>query len=104
MADTLVALVTGQQVADELPIEIQVIITDRALLHGDTTPAHIPGYGPVLPLDDPLLRHRAPPGPAIHHRPLPDHEISIDLDHWHAPPRRAATSALEKHLAALIAS
>jgi hypothetical protein len=97
--------------------------------HPDTSTAP-----PVLPLDDPLLRHRAPPGPAIHHRPLPDHEITIDLDHWHAPPRRtelnratrtaihdgttpnsvpaadtgphpgAATSALEQHLAALIAS
>jgi hypothetical protein len=65
MADTLVALVTGQQVADDLPIEIQVIITDRALLHGDTTPAHIPGYGPV-PADwviDLLTRHTTPDDP-----------------------------------------
>ncbi|WP_347351332.1 DUF222 domain-containing protein, partial [Intrasporangium sp.] len=47
MADTLVALVTGQQAATDIPIEIQLIITDRALFDGDDTPAHIPGYGPV---------------------------------------------------------
>ena len=47
MADTLVELVTGQSVADEVPVEVQVVITDRALLAGDDTPAHVPGYGPV---------------------------------------------------------
>lgn len=47
MADTLVALVTGQATASDIPIEVQVIITDRALLDGEDTPAHIPGYGPV---------------------------------------------------------
>ena len=31
----------------DLPVEIQLVITDRALLAGDDTPAHIPGYGPV---------------------------------------------------------
>jgi hypothetical protein len=31
----------------EIPIEVQLVITDRALLAGDDTPAHIPGYGPV---------------------------------------------------------
>lgn len=47
MADTLVALVTGQRAATDIPIEVQVIITDRALFGGDDTAAHIPGYGPV---------------------------------------------------------
>jgi hypothetical protein len=47
MADTLVALVTGQDTATDIPLEVQVIITDRALLAGDDTPALIPGYGPV---------------------------------------------------------
>jgi hypothetical protein len=47
MADTLVELVTGQSVADDAPVEIQVVITDRALLAGDDTPAHVAGYGPV---------------------------------------------------------
>jgi hypothetical protein len=47
MADTLVELVTGQCVAAEVPVEVQVVVTDRALLAGDDTPAHVPGYGPV---------------------------------------------------------
>ncbi len=47
MADTLVELVTGQSVADDVPVELQVVITDGALLAGDDTPAHVPGYGPV---------------------------------------------------------
>jgi hypothetical protein len=28
-------------------VEVQLVITDRALIAGDDTPAHIPGYGPV---------------------------------------------------------
>src|SRR6478735_4094323 len=47
MADTLVELVTGQSVADDVPVEVQVVITDRAMLAGDETPAHVPGHGPV---------------------------------------------------------
>ena len=47
MADTLVELATGQSVADDVPVEVQVVITDRALLAGDGTPAHVPGYGPM---------------------------------------------------------
>ena len=47
MADALVELVTGQSVADDVPVEVQVVITDRAMLAGDETPAHVPGYGPV---------------------------------------------------------
>ncbi|MBW8730786.1 MAG: HNH endonuclease [Terrabacter sp.] len=47
MADTLVELVTGQSVADDVPVEVQVVITDRALMAGDETPAHVPGYGSV---------------------------------------------------------
>ena len=30
-----------------MPVEIQLVITDRALLATDDTPAYIPGYGPV---------------------------------------------------------
>jgi hypothetical protein len=47
MADTLVARVTGREAADEVPVELQVVITDRALLAGEATPAAIAGYGPV---------------------------------------------------------
>lgn len=47
MADTLVTRVTGQAEAPVVPVEIQLVITDRTLLAGDDTPAHVPGYGPV---------------------------------------------------------
>jgi hypothetical protein len=47
MADTLVERVTGQADAPLVPIEVQVVITDRALFAGDATPAHVPGYGTV---------------------------------------------------------
>lgn len=62
MADTLVDRVVsstaGEGAGDrpgealpglprDVPVEVQVVITDRALLDGDQTPAHIPGYGPV---------------------------------------------------------
>jgi len=47
MADTLVALLTGQTRADQVPLEVEVIITDRALLAQDDEPAVLPGYGPV---------------------------------------------------------
>ena len=30
-----------------MPVEIQLVMTDRTLLAGDATPAHVPGYGPV---------------------------------------------------------
>ncbi|MFD1506586.1 HNH endonuclease [Georgenia yuyongxinii] len=47
MADTLVERVTGQAVAAAVPVEVQVVMTDRALLAGDDEPATIPGYGTV---------------------------------------------------------
>lgn len=47
MADTFVERVTGQATADGVPLEVQLIMTDRTLLAGDVTPAQIPGFGPV---------------------------------------------------------
>jgi hypothetical protein len=47
MADSLVERVTGQAVADAVPLEVQLVITDRALLSGDVTPACLTGYGTV---------------------------------------------------------
>ncbi len=47
MADTLVERVTGQAVADAVPVEVQLVVTDRTLLSGDGTPACLTGYGPV---------------------------------------------------------
>ncbi|MDC5696363.1 HNH endonuclease [Intrasporangium calvum] len=52
MADTLVDRVlsgaaAGSGLPGEVPVEVQVVITDRALFDSDDTPAQIPGYGPV---------------------------------------------------------
>ncbi|MHA7141761.1 HNH endonuclease [Arthrobacter sp. Sr33] len=46
MADTLVERTTGVP-GGVSRVELQVIITDRALLQGDSEPARIPGYGIV---------------------------------------------------------
>ena len=45
MADTLVTCVTGQETASAVPVEVQLVMTDRALLAGAGDPAHLPGYG-----------------------------------------------------------
>jgi hypothetical protein len=47
MADTLVERVTGQAQAEEVPVEVAVVVTDRSLLGEDDEPATVPGYGPV---------------------------------------------------------
>ena len=47
MADTLVERVTGQSTAAAVPVEVQLVITDRALLGDDHEPARIVGHGPV---------------------------------------------------------
>lgn len=47
MADTLVTRVTGQAQADQTPVEVQLVMTDKALLAGDETPAEVAGYGPL---------------------------------------------------------
>jgi len=47
MADTFVERLTGQRTADAVPLEVQLVMTDRTLLAGDSTPAQIPGYGPA---------------------------------------------------------
>jgi hypothetical protein len=62
MADTLVERVTGQAAADDVSVEVQVVITDRGLIAGEETPAHVPGYGPVPSawVRDLLTRHLTP--------------------------------------------
>ncbi|MCQ2000683.1 HNH endonuclease [Arthrobacter zhaoxinii] len=47
MADTLVQRVTGQAEPGSMKVEIQLVMTDRTLLAGDSEPALVPGYGPV---------------------------------------------------------
>ena len=47
MADTLVERVTGQAEADQVGLDVKVVITDRALFAGDHEPALLEGYGTV---------------------------------------------------------
>jgi 5-methylcytosine-specific restriction endonuclease McrA len=47
MADTLVERVTGQAEAPAVPVEIQLLMTDRTLLGRDDIPARLHGHGPL---------------------------------------------------------
>ena len=47
MADILIERVTGQPADVPTPIAVNLVLTDETLTGGGTTPAHVPGYGPV---------------------------------------------------------
>ncbi|MGI8701122.1 MAG: HNH endonuclease, partial [Nocardioidaceae bacterium] len=47
MADTLVERITGQTAAHQVPVEVRLVMTDRGLFAGDSTPARLEGYGPL---------------------------------------------------------
>jgi hypothetical protein len=47
MADTLVARITGQARADAVPVEVNLVMTDQALLGHGHSPAHLHGFGPI---------------------------------------------------------
>ncbi|MCC9195840.1 DUF222 domain-containing protein [Arthrobacter sp. zg-Y820] len=47
MADTLVERTTGQARAEDVRVEVQLIMTDRTLLAGSAEPAVLAGYGVV---------------------------------------------------------
>lgn len=50
MADTLVERITGQANASDVPVEVNLVMTDQALLNAGADkdePAHVDGYGPV---------------------------------------------------------
>jgi Domain of unknown function (DUF222) len=47
MADTLVERVTGQASAGSVNVEVELVLSDAALLGRDDTPANVVGYGPV---------------------------------------------------------
>ncbi|WP_461169523.1 HNH endonuclease [Arthrobacter sp. Z1-15] len=63
MADTFVERTTGQARAEDVRVEVQLIMTDRALLSGSAEPAVLPGYG-VVPAQfaRDLVRNRAGAG------------------------------------------
>ena len=47
MADTVFERVTGRSTADPARLEVQLVMTDRALLQGENEPARLTGYGIV---------------------------------------------------------
>jgi predicted hotdog family 3-hydroxylacyl-ACP dehydratase len=47
MADTLVERITGQTTADAVPVTVNLVISDQALLDGGHQPAWLQGYGPI---------------------------------------------------------
>jgi hypothetical protein len=55
MADTLVERLTGQVSATDVPVEIDLIMTDRALFGDGTDPARVAGE----PVPAPIARHLA---------------------------------------------
>jgi hypothetical protein len=46
-ADSLVERLTGQNHASAVPVEVQLVMSDHALLDGDSEPAELQDYGPV---------------------------------------------------------
>ncbi|MEV7646218.1 DUF222 domain-containing protein [Arthrobacter sp. NPDC089319] len=47
MADTVFERVTGRTTVDPATLEVQLVMTDRALLQGESEPARLTGYGIV---------------------------------------------------------
>jgi hypothetical protein len=47
MADTLVERLTGQTHAEDVPVEIHLLMTDQTLLENAAEPAELDSYGPI---------------------------------------------------------
>jgi hypothetical protein len=47
MADEFVTRLTGQVRPDDVPVEVQLVMTDRTLLSDDAEPAQLAGHGPI---------------------------------------------------------
>ncbi len=81
MADTLVTRCTGQAQAEQVPVEVQLVMTDQALLWAGNSPVELPGYGPV---------------PAEHaRRLLANSEAPVWLRRLYARPRTGQLVAME---------
>ncbi len=81
MADLLVERVTGISTATAIPVTVNVVLSDEALLGGGAEPADVPGYGPI------------PAGVArqwVH-----DADASLELRRLYANPDTGALTATE---------
>ena len=85
MADTLVERVTGRPADAPVPVAVNMVLTDRTLLAGDNTPAHLPGYGPI-----PAVIARRLIGEAIW-----DHRSTATLRRLYQHPTSGALVAME---------
>jgi hypothetical protein len=102
MADLLVERLTGQTSAGAVPVEIGLIMTDRALLHGDGEPAILEGYGPLpaatardlltAPTDDPPA-DPAPADPAST-SPAPADDVPVWLRQLYTHPETGELVAM----------
>ncbi|MCW5951940.1 MAG: DUF222 domain-containing protein [Propionibacteriaceae bacterium] len=59
MADVLVFRTTGQEHADEVAVEVQLVMTDDSLLGAGEAPARLAGHGPIPAGVARQLTHRA---------------------------------------------
>lgn len=83
-ADLFVERLTGQSRAEDVDIEVGLVITDTALIAGGSTPARLEGYGPIpAPLARELLR------PEIDHEPDADVDPQESEGKGDASPRTA---------------
>jgi len=81
MADTLVERVTGQTSATAVPITVNVVMSESALLSDDATPAQVDGLGPVLA---PFARHW-----------LRDTEAAVFIRRLYTPPGSGALVGMD---------
>ena len=81
MADTLVQRATGQTTASAVPVAVNVVISDAALVAGDEQPGFLDGYGPV-PAE--LIRELAT-----------NPDVSVELRRLYARPESGALVAME---------
>ena len=74
MADTLAERLTGQTTATDVPVEIDLVISDQSLLGAGNESALLDGYGPIpASLARQLATHAADAEIASLHRPYTNH-------------------------------
>ena len=94
MADTFVTRVTGQATADAVPVEVQLVMTDRALFAGDTAPAQLPGYGTVPAAVGPRPAHPSRAASQSADDP-PDHQKRVWLRRLYTHPDTGALVGMD---------
>ncbi len=93
MTDTLVQRVTGAASAEAIPVAVNLVMTDTALLHGGTDPARLEGHGPVpASLGRDLVRRGLD---KLDQRDKLDEQIKLTLRRLYANPRTGQLVAME---------